>query len=61
MRRFTWGLYAMVSSDQTGFFTQRLRKKRFFVKKRPIFLGVMQAVFDYATLFFMVFGLLFLA
>ena len=55
------GLYASPSSDQVDFITQRLRKNRFFVKKKTIFLGVMQAVFDYATLFFIVFGPFFLA
>jgi len=43
------------------FYYATTTQKTFFVKKKPIFLGVMQAVFDYATLFFMVFGLLFLA
>jgi hypothetical protein len=61
LRWRAWGLYASSSSDKPVFITQRLRKNHFFVKKKPIFLGVMQAVFDYATLFFMVFGPFFLA
>jgi hypothetical protein len=34
---------------------------RFLDKKKPIFFGVMQGIFDYANRFFMFFGLLVLA
>ena len=64
MRGFAWasmGSLREPSSDKNDFITQRLRKNRVFVKKKTIFLGVMQAVFDYATLFFIVFGPFFLA
>jgi hypothetical protein len=61
LRGRAWVLYASASLDHSSFITQRLRKNHFFVKKKPVFLGVMQAVFDYANRFFMVFGLLFLA